>query len=317
MSSLQRVLSVIVLLAMACVGGVLAAAAAPFYQGEQKCFDCHKPEDTVWKSTKHAISFKEIHRKPAVKAIITAAGGDANMRRNDVCTTCHFTMVQANASAKPAATTGTSCESCHGPSSDWMPLHNDYGGASAKRETETPAHKAERIKKAVDAGMIRPERLYDIANNCLGCHELARPGIPPETFAKMIDAGHPAGTDFELVSHLEGTVRHRFYPPDVSKNSEMTVAEKARMFITGHAAALVQAAAVAGKVNNAKYQATMKKVDTNARAALDAIKGTVPEAAAVLAEPTDANARKLVDAIAGKDLTAQVGSLLPAKSAYK
>ena len=32
-----------------------------------------------------------------------AAGGDANMRRNDVCTTCHFTMSQADAGARPAA----------------------------------------------------------------------------------------------------------------------------------------------------------------------------------------------------------------------
>src|ERR1700709_1136728 len=148
MSSLQRVLSALVLFAVGGAFGGQSATAEPYYQGEQKCFDCHKPEDGVWKQTKHSISFREIHPKPGVKNIITAAGGDANMRRNDVCTTCHFTMVQADANAKPAATTGPACESCHGPSSDWMKLHNDYGGASAKRETETPAHKAERVEKA-------------------------------------------------------------------------------------------------------------------------------------------------------------------------
>jgi hypothetical protein len=317
MSSLKRVLSVVALLAMAFAGGGLSAAAEPFYQGEQKCFDCHKSEDGVWKQTKHAISFREIHRKPAVKNIITAAGGDANMRRNDTCTTCHFTMVQANATAKPAATTGTSCESCHGPSSDWLALHNDYGGPSAKRETETPAHKAERVQKSIAAGMIRPEMLYDIALNCQGCHGLSRPGIAPETIAKMIDAGHPAGSNFELVQFLEGSVRHRFYPPDVTKNTEMTNAEKARMFVTGHAAALVRESASAGKISNAKYEGTQKKIQANARAALEAIKGQVPEAAALLAEPTDANARKLVTAITGKDLTPQVGAMLPAKSTYK
>ena len=302
---------------MVVAGSGLSASAAPFNQGEAKCFDCHKAEDTVWKATKHATSFREIHRKPEVKNIITAAGGDANMRRNEVCTACHFTMVQANASARPAATTGPSCESCHGASSDWMALHNDYGGPTAKRETETPANKAQRKQKSIAAGMIRPDMLYDIAGNCLSCHGLARPGIAPETIAKMIDAGHAAGSSFELVRYLEGTVRHRFYPPDVTKNSEMTPAEKARMFVTGHAAALVNGASVAGKVNNAKYEETRKKIETSARAALDAIKGQVPEAAALLAEPTDANARKLVDAISGKDLTAQVGALLPAKGTYK
>jgi Cytochrome c554 and c-prime len=305
MSSLKRVLSAVALFAMVGVFGGMSVSAAPFNQGEAKCDNCHKSEDAVWKKTKHATSFKEIHRNPKVKDIITAAGGDANMRRNAVCTTCHYTMVSASPGAAPTAGTGTSCEGCHGPSSDWMPIHN----------ANTP--KAERVEKTVAAGMIRPEMLYDIAQNCLGCHELARPGIPPETFAKMIDAGHPAGTDFELVSHLEGSVRHRFYPPDVTKNKEMTDAEKSRMFIIGHAGALVRATEATGKVKNAKYEETLKKVDTAARAALDAIKGQVPEAAALLAQPTDDNARKLVAAIAGKDLTPQVGKLLPPKTAFK
>ena len=39
------------------------------------------------------------------------------------------------------------------------------------------------------------------------------------------------------------------------------------------------------------------------------------EAAALLAQPSDANARKLIDAIAGKDLSAQVK--LPAPGSYK
>jgi cytochrome c554/c'-like protein len=305
MLSLKRVLSVVLLVAMAGAVGGLTARAAPFNQGEAKCDNCHKAEDAVWKKTKHATSFREIHRKPAVKGIIAAAGGDANMRRNEVCTTCHYTMVSAGPGKPPTAGTGTSCEGCHGASSDWLPLHN------------STAPKPERVKKTMEAGMVRPENLYDIAQNCLGCHELARPGIAPETFAKMIDAGHPAGTDFELVSHLEGTVRHRFYPPDTSKNKEMTEPEKARVFIVGHAAALVRETEAQGKVKNAKYEETLKKIDTDARKALDAIKGQVPEAAAVLAQPTDANARKLVDAIANKDLTPQVGKLLPPKNTYK
>ena len=315
--TLQRLLPSIA--ATVLVGWIYSspAAADPFYQGPQKCLDCHKSEHSVWDQTKHAQSFKDIHRKPAVKDIIAAAGGDANMRRNDVCTTCHFTMTQADAGAKPTATAGTSCESCHGASSDWMPIHNDYGGPTAKRDTETPAHKADRIQKAVQAGMIRPTALYSIASNCLGCHGLARPGVSPDTMAKMIDAGHPAGSEFELVRYSQGTVRHRFYPPNVDQNQEMSPAELSRMFVTGQAAALVTVAAASGKASNAKYQATLKKIESDARAALDAVKGQVPEAAALLSQPTEANGRKLADAIATKDLSAQVGKLLPAKTAYK
>jgi hypothetical protein len=142
MSGLTRVLSAIAVVAIAEAGAGASLHADPFYQGPGKCADCHKSETAVYQQTKHANSFKDIHRQPAVKDIIAAAGGDANMRRNDVCTTCHYTMTQTDARAKPAATAGTSCESCHGPSSDWIAIHNDFGGPSAKAETETPAHKA-------------------------------------------------------------------------------------------------------------------------------------------------------------------------------
>jgi hypothetical protein len=309
MSSLQRVLLAIVVFVVASAGSIFSAGAAPYFVGPGKCADCHKAETTVWKASDHSKQFREIHRKPSVKAIITAAGGDANMRRNPTCTQCHFTMIQDSPTGRADAKEGTSCESCHGPASDWMPNHN--------AKAETPAAKAARTQKSVEAGMVRPDSLYDIAENCLSCHMLAKKGVNPDTFAKMIEAGHLPGTDFELVKYSQGQVRHRFYPPDVTKNKESTPPELARMFITGHAAALVQAADAKGKVNNAKYNDTMKKVEDDARKALDAIKGQVPETNALLSAPTEENAKKVVEAIKGKDLTAQVGSMLPPKSAYK
>jgi hypothetical protein len=316
MSSFKLVFSAIVVLGTIAAAGGQSALADPYFIGPDKCNNCHKPEVAVWEGTKHAKSFKDVHRAPEAKAILAAAGGDQNMRRNDVCLGCHYSLVQENAQAQPKPVDGPSCESCHGASSDWLPIHND--GAKAG---ETPEHKADRIKKSIAAGMIRPDMLYDIALNCLSCHELSHKGrksaVPPDTFAKMIDAGHPAGTGFELVQYSQGTVRHRFYPPDVSKNSDMTPAQLARMFITGHAAALVESTSTEGKINNSKYQDTLSKVVANATAALTAIKEQVPEAAALLAQPTDDNARKLVDAISTKDLSAQVGSLLPAPSTYK
>ncbi|MBM3540328.1 MAG: hypothetical protein FJX55_21210 [Alphaproteobacteria bacterium] len=307
------------------IAGIVAALlvwsssslAQPFFVGPQKCTECHRSEQVVWEKTKHATSFRDVHRKPEVKDIIAAAGGDANMRRNDVCTACHFTMTKADAAARPNATVGPSCESCHGAASDWIALHNDYGGPTAKRETETAAHKAERLRKASAGGMIWPSQHFDVANNCLSCHGLSRPGIAPETIAKMIDAGHPPGSAFELVRYSQGSVRHRFYPPNVNDNAEMSPAEIARLFVTGHAAALVQVTAASGKSANPKYGETLKKIDTDARAALDAVKGQVPEAAALLAQPTEANARKFVDAVAGKDLAGALGSRLPAKASYK
>ncbi len=295
----------------------LNAGAEPYYVGPHKCVECHRAEHAVWEASKHGTSFRDVHRKPEVKDIIAAAGGNTNMRRNDICTSCHFTMTKADAGATAAAVAGPSCESCHGPASDWLGIHNNYGSPTAKRDTETPAHKAERLKKSSEAGMIRPSQHFDVVNNCLSCHGMGRPGVEPGTIAKMIDAGHPAGSDFELVRYSQGTVRHRFYPPNVNDNAEMTPAELSRVFVTGHAAALVRSSAAAGKAGNPKFQETLKKIEASARAALESIKNQVPEAGALLAQPTEPNARKLVDAIAGKDLSPQVGAKLPAKSSYK
>jgi len=292
------------------------AGAQHFMVGAGKCADCHNAETAVWEASKHATSFKDIHRKPEVKDIIAAVGGNTNMRRNEVCTACHYSNTQASASAAPSATSGPSCESCHGKASGWISLHSDYG-AGAKRETESPTHKAERIRKAAAAGMIWPSNLYDVAENCLSCHGMGRADVPAETIAKMVAAGHPAGSSFELVRYSQGTVRHRFYPPDVTKNAQMSVAELSRVFLTGHAAAFVQTSAATGKSTNPKFQQTLDQIKSAARAAIDGVKGQVPEAAALLARPTEENAKKFVNALASKDLSSQVGPKLPAPSTYK
>lgn len=292
------------------------ASAAPFAVGPEKCMECHRSEHQVWEGTKHSTSFRDVHRDPKVKAIATAAGGDDNMRRNETCVSCHYSETQKDANDRPRIAVSVSCESCHGPASDWITVHNDYGGPTAKRETETPDHKTERLKKAAAAGMVHPANLFDVASNCLTCHGATRPSVAPDTMAKMIDAGHPAGSEFELVKYSQGTVRHRFYPPNVTTNAEMTPPELARMFITGHAAALVKVT-TAAPATNPKLKATRDTLAANARTALTAIQGQVPEAGALLSAPNEANARKLVDAIAGKDLSAAVASMLPAKNTYK
>ena len=50
------------------------AGAQHFMVGAQKCADCHKAETAVWEASKHATSFKDIHRKPEVKDIIAEIG---------------------------------------------------------------------------------------------------------------------------------------------------------------------------------------------------------------------------------------------------
>ena len=293
--------------------------AEPFVKGAKLCEECHEEEFKVWSKTKHFKSFRSVHRepkdasKPSPKKILKAVGGQKRMKRNKTCYLCHYTLQKKDAGAKHQVKSGTSCESCHGASSDYMDIHGDYGGKDVKREAESADHKAKRIADSKAAGLIWPSMKYEIAENCMTCHGLANPDLKADDLAKMLGAGHPINPEFELVKYSQGSVRHRHYPPDMKNNAEMTPKEQAEFFVIGQAAALVSATSVMSKSSEAKYIEAQKTRAENAKAALVG----VPEAADLLASPSRANALKLAAAIAGKDLTGAVGSKLPAKGDYK
>lgn len=302
---------------LALLGAILAAgpvAAAPFAEGYRKCEKCHEAEVAVWRNTEHFKSFNTVHRKEEAKKILDAAGGGASMRQNPNCVLCHYTETRSSPSAKPQVASGPSCESCHGASSDWRDIHNFYGEGIEDPAKEAPANRTKRLAEARKAGMIWSFMHYEIAANCNECHGLAHPKLGADVLAKMLDAGHPSEPEFELVRYSQGTVRHRYYPPDFSKNAEMTPPELARLYVIGQAATLVSASAAAAKSSHPKYAALQKKRVQDAAKALQAV-SDVPEVATLLKQPNHDNARKLAESLKGKDLSAKVK--LPAKSSYK
>ncbi len=292
------------------------ANAAPFAEGYRKCEKCHEAEVEVWKQTEHFKSFQTVHRKEEAKKILEAAGGGASMRQNANCVLCHYTETRSSPTAKPQIASGPSCESCHAPSSDWRDVHNFYGDGIEDAAKEPPANKTKRLAEARKAGMIWSFMTYDIAANCNECHGLANPKLSGEVLAKMLDAGHPAEPEFELARYSQGSVRHRFYAPDYSKNAEMTPADLARLFVVGQAAKLVSATAAAAKSSHPKYAALQKKRAQDARTTLQTL-ADIPEVAAVLQQPTHDNSRKLADALKSRDISAKVKAFLPAKNSYK
>lgn len=300
-------------IAWSCAAATRVAAESS-NQGAETCQQCHQAEFQVWQQTKHFASFREAHKNPKAKDILAAVGGGTSMKSHPTCTMCHYTMVQAPEDPKPTAQSGPSCERCHGASSNWLAIHNDFGGSGVTKQTESPEHRAKRWADAEAAGMLRPNMKYDIASNCMSCHGLARADVDSDTLGKMLDAGHPFNPEFELVTYSQGTVRHRFYPPDTTVNAEMSQADLARLFVTGQAAKLVSATQALAKSTVPTYQEAQKKRVEAAKAALSTVK-SVPEATAFVASPTEANARALVAAIADKDLSAEVK--LPDKSSYK
>jgi hypothetical protein len=280
------------------------ASAESVSVGPKKCATCHRDEVKVWKASQHAKSFKTVHKKKIAKKILKAVG-EKRMKRSAICATCHYTTVEKKGKVKPIA--GPACESCHGKASEWISVHNDYGGAGIKREQETPDHKAARIKSAKAAGMIRPEMLYDIAANCMSCHGLANDKLSGEHASAMLDNGHPLNPDYEVVEYSQGSVRHRFYPPNITENRVMTKIEMSRFYVIGQAAALVSAKEAIKKTKHAKYVDAQNKRIAKATAILS----KVPAAAAFIAAPSADTGRALADAIAVKDLTGLVGANLP------
>jgi hypothetical protein len=293
-----------------------AASAQSFNEGYRKCAKCHEAEVAVWQKTKHSQSFNEVHKKEEAKKILAAVGGPGSMRANPACVLCHYTETKSSPSAKPAVNSGPSCESCHGASSDWRDVHNFYGEGIEDPAKEPPANKPKRIAEARKAGMIWSFMHYDIAANCAECHGLAHPKLKGDVLAKMLEAGHSAEPAFELVAYSQGSVRHRYYPPNITLNAEMKPAELARFFVIGQAAKLVSATAAAGKSDHAKYVALQKKRAEEARKALAAV-ADLPEVKAVLDKPSADAARKLADALKDKDVSGKVKALLPAKGSYK
>ena len=274
---------------------------APKYHGEvignQECISCHGSENEVWAVTKHNRSWdlRRMANKPPVSTILAAVGSSKTKPQEEpICMGCHFTVVENKAAL------GVSCESCHGAASAWKDVHNNK---------DAIPDKATRMEAARQKGMIGPTMKQDLMQNCLGCHNYDNGAVSGAVIAKMLSGGHPAFA-FEFVQYSQGTVRHRFYPPDVTVNAEMSPTEKARWYVVGQGAQLVSSARVlAASVGiDSIKNAQLGKIDTASK--VMNLTG-LPEAQALITAPTDDNLTKLISATEGKDFTAQVGGLLP------
>jgi len=248
-------------------------------KGPDACGECHKTSIQKWKATHHATSFKKLPRKKLAKKIAKAMGLKRIKAGSD-CLTCHFTSAKKGSRVKPIA--GITCESCHGAGKDWIDVHSEFGGKGVTAATEKPEHKVSRYKKSEAAGMIRPSRLYDVAQNCYSCHT-----VPNEKLVNV--GGHPAGSKFDLVAWSQGEVRHNvWYSKD---NNEASKNRKRMMYVVGMALDLEYALrGVAKATQKARFAVAMATRASAARKAMEKIAAAVaaPELKAILAAANSA-----------------------------
>ncbi len=192
--------------------------------GSDQCAKCHQQEVQQWMRTPHFATFDTLHRTPEAKQIAERLGL-RSIKRNDVCTNCHYTEQAQGGRIRVVA--GVSCESCHGGAADWLALHADYGGPSVIKEQESPEHRAERIAESIAHGMNNPHNVYLIARQCYDCHT-----VPNESLVNV--GGHVAGSqDFELVAWSQGVVRHNFLRTGGTENGPLSPAELRVLYLVG------------------------------------------------------------------------------------
>ena len=215
----------------------------------EACAKCHANEVAVWQKTPHFSTYQDLSRRPRAKEICKNLGL-RSVKRSDVCIKCHYTLKASGGKNKPVS--GISCESCHGASKDWLTMHNDYGGPTATKESETPSHKRQRLDDCLAVGMNNTRNLYSIAMNCFNCHT-----VPNEELVNK--GGHVAGTEaFELVSWSQGMLRHNFLRGNNVKNVESTPERLRVMYVVGLIADLEYSTrATAAATQKSKYGLTV------------------------------------------------------------
>ncbi len=222
------------------------------------CASCHQKEAAAWGKTAH---FRSLDKLRDGRVIADKLGITRTYRKTGMCIECHST-AKGNDPTDLATISGVSCESCHGPSADWVKLHNDYGAGKTK-DTETPENKIARHKAADAAGMIRKDRVYLIAKNCFSCHL-----VPNEQIVNV--GGHKTSSDFELVSWSHGEVKHNYFLSETNKDT--TQQRKRMLYVIGKLVDLEMSLHAAGKITErGHYRAAILNRIRNAMTAIDEI----------------------------------------------
>jgi len=192
--------------------------------GPRVCGQCHVKESVVWRNSRHQTSWKEMHRSEEARAIAEKLVITGSIRNTERCVACHFTVRVKR--ERPRAIAGVSCESCHGPAKEWLPIHNNFGGPRIGRHEESKVHKAWRMATCEKLGRIHPSQVYQLAANCLACH-----CVSDHDLVEL--GGHSVGSGFELASWSQGGIRHNFLNTADGSNRVSEAPRRRVLYIVG------------------------------------------------------------------------------------
>jgi hypothetical protein len=160
--------------------GSCSAAACHGNIAPQKTTSVQQNEYSTWVvQDRHAAAFRALQNP--VSQRMGKLLGIGNPEESPRCLTCHALSVPAGAKGREFSLgDGVSCESCHGPSSEWLGNHTTKGWSR---------------QKSIAAGMVDNWDIEKRAQQCLSCHLGDEKRYVDH---EMIAAGHP-----DLVFDLE------------------------------------------------------------------------------------------------------------------
>jgi Cytochrome c554 and c-prime len=153
-------------------GSVLLIAVAlpgvadeePPYDGRKKCSNCHKSQHDSWKLTGHAKALLSL--KPGNKSeakIKAKLDPDKDYSEDKKCVGCHVTGFGHEGGydiEDPSKyLIGVTCESCHGPGSEYRLVHRKAGEKFERKNKTSPR------QVLVDAG-----EEFHFVERCNACH---------------------------------------------------------------------------------------------------------------------------------------------------
>lgn len=168
----------------------------------------------TWMHSGHHDTFFTMHRSEAARDYAKAFG-ITRIKHNSMCIECHYTPEPGSLGMQ--ALSGVSCESCHGPASEWNLVHSNLTDPL-------------RLEKAEALGMIRPQNTQAMVARCFDCHTVAREDLLNQTY-------HPSGRGFEVVAWLQGEVRHNFMTESLM-NLESPIERRRVLYVVGKATEL-------------------------------------------------------------------------------
>jgi len=149
-------------------------------QAASECVSCHVPAEDWWYDDAHESSaLKLLNRDPKAVQIGSLYGlsADEITLGTRICMNCHGTIETAAPNVQ--VTMGVSCESCHGPSSEYLEPHSDGGNPQL--------------------GMVALRDGEQRAATCSRCHRI--------TDERLLSSGHSSGSDYDIAAANE-QIRH-------------------------------------------------------------------------------------------------------------